>query len=139
MLSLAKVQHGLYYLPCQSSGRSMETELKVAAVKSSSEEEIMDIHQRMGHPSFYLKKHMYPHLFKNIDISTIFCDARQLGKFKRTTFTPTDHRKTSHFQLIHFDVWGPSPQTDILGKRYFLVCIDDYSRYSWLFFSQRKN
>ena len=116
----------------------METELKVAAVKSSSEEEIMDIHQQMGHPSFYLLKHMYSHLFKNIDISTIVCDACQLGKFKRTTFPPTDHRKTIPFQLIHFDVWGPSPQTDILGKRYFLVCTDDYSRYSWLFLLKDK-
>ena len=137
-IGLAKVQNGLYYLPCQSSGGSMETELKVAEVKLSSEEEIMDIHQRMGHPSFYLLKHMYSHLFKNIDISTIVCDACQLGKFKRTTFPPTDHRKTIPFQLIHFEVWGPSPQTDILGKRYFLVCTNDYSRYSWLFLLKDK-
>ena len=137
-IGLAKVQHGLYYLPCQSSRRIMETEPKVAAVKTSSEEEIMDVHQRMGHPSFYLLKHMYPHLFKNIDISTTVCDACQLGKFKRTTFPPTDHRKTSPFQLIHLDVWGPSSQTDVLGKRYFLVCTDDYSRYSWIFLLKEK-
>ena len=85
-IGLAKVQHGLYYLPCQSSGRIIETEPKVAAVKTSSEEEIMDVHQRMGHPSVYLLKHMDPHLFMNIDISTIVYDAYQLGKFKRTTF-----------------------------------------------------
>ena len=133
-IGLAKVQRGLYYIPCH---RSME-ELKVVAVKSSSEEEIMDIHRRMGHPSFYLLNHMYSHLFKGIDISTIVCDACQLGKFKRATFPPTDHRKEIPFQLIHFDVWGPSPQTDILGKRYFLVCTDDYSRYSWLFLLKDK-
>ena len=80
-IGLAKVQRGLYYIPCHSSKGSME-ELKVAAVKSSSEEEIMDIHRRMGHPSFYLLNHMYSHLFKGIDISTIVCDACQLGKFK---------------------------------------------------------
>ena len=37
-IGLAKVQHGLYYLPCQSSGRIMETEPKVADVKISSDE-----------------------------------------------------------------------------------------------------
>ena len=137
-IGLDKVQQGLYYLPCQNSGRMLGTEHKVAAVKKFSKEEIMEAHQRMGHPSFSLLKHLYPYLFKDFDISTLSCDACYLGKFKRTTFPATDHRKTIPFQLIHFDVWGPSPQTDVLGKRYFLVCTNDFSRYSWLFLLKEK-
>ena len=74
-IGLAKVQQGLYYLPCQNSECMLGTEHKVAAVKKFSKEEIMEIHQRMGHPSFSLLKHLYPHLFKDFDISTISCNA----------------------------------------------------------------
>ena len=35
--------------------------------------------------------------------------------------------------LIQFDVWGPSLINSIGGSRYFVVFIDDYSRYSWVF------
>ena len=37
------------------------------------------------------------------------------------------------FELIHFDVWRPSLVTSIGGSRYFVVFIDDYSRYSCIF------
>ena len=39
----------------------------------------------------------------------------------------------SHFELVHTDVWGPSRSTSILGFRYFVTFIDDYSRCIWLF------
>jgi transposase InsO family protein len=37
-------------------------------------------------------------------------------------------------QLLHMDTIGPSRVRSIGGKWYVLVIIDDYSRYSWLFF-----
>ena len=136
-IGLARIQQGLYHLPWQDPKDVMETESKVAAIKASPEEEIMKIHQRMGHPSFYLLKHMYPHLFEGNKIEMI-CDACQLGKFKRTTYPSNDNRKLKPFQLIHCDVWGPAPKDDILGNKYFLICTDDFSRFSWLFLLKQK-
>ena len=43
------------------------------------------------------------------------------------------------FTLIHCDVWGPSPHTDISGYRWFLIYIDDFSKYSLLFLLKTKN
>ena len=37
------------------------------------------------------------------------------------------------FDLIHSDVWGPSSISSIGGSRYFVVFVDDYSGYSWIF------
>ena len=40
---------------------------------------------------------------------------------------------TDIFELIHYDVWGPSSVSSISEPRYFVVFVDDYSRYSWIF------
>ena len=47
----------------------------------------MEAHMRMGHPSFFLLKHMYSHLFKDIIFEKLICEAYQLGKFKRTVLS----------------------------------------------------
>ena len=44
-----------------------------------------------------------------------------------------DPRAKSRFELVHTDVWGPSTSASILGFRYFVTFIDDYSRCTWLF------
>jgi hypothetical protein len=37
-------------------------------------------------------------------------------------------------QLLHMDTVGPSRVRSMGGKWYVLIIIDDYSRYSWVFF-----
>ena len=34
---------------------------------------------------------------------------------------------------IHCDLWGPSPVVSVQGFKYYVVFVDTYSRYSWLF------
>jgi transposase InsO family protein len=42
-------------------------------------------------------------------------------------------------QLLHMDTVGPSWVRSMGGKWYVLVVIDDYSRYSWIFFLESKD
>lgn len=37
------------------------------------------------------------------------------------------------------DVWGPSPTPSISGCKYYLLQVDDFSRFSWLYLLQRKS
>ncbi|GJT01552.1 retrovirus-related pol polyprotein from transposon TNT 1-94 [Tanacetum coccineum] len=37
-------------------------------------------------------------------------------------------------QLLYIDLYGPMRITSINGKRYVLVIVDDYSRYTWVVF-----
>jgi hypothetical protein len=46
---------------------------------------------------------------------------------------------TSIFDLIHSDIWGPSPIYSIGGSRYFVVFVDDYSHYSWVFLMRSRD
>lgn len=40
---------------------------------------------------------------------------------------------TSPLQLIHSDVWGPAPTKTGCGFKYYVLFIDDFTRYTWLF------
>jgi transposase InsO family protein len=42
-------------------------------------------------------------------------------------------------QLLHMDTVGPSRVRSMSGKWYVLVIVDDYSRYSWVFFLKSKD
>ena len=42
-------------------------------------------------------------------------------------------------ELLHMDTVGPSRVQSVGGKWYVLVIVDDFSRYSWVFFLERKD
>ena len=61
------------------------------------------------------------------------CTSYQLGKQPVLPFNNSDSISNSIFELIYYDIWGPSSVASIDGSRYFIIFIDDYSRYSWIF------
>jgi len=41
--------------------------------------------------------------------------------------------------MIHMDLMGPMQTESIAGKRYVLVLVDDYSRFTWVRFIREKS
>jgi hypothetical protein len=41
-------------------------------------------------------------------------------------------------ELLHMDLFGPIAYISISGSKYCLVIVDDYSRFTWVFFLQEK-
>nr|GEW59692.1 hypothetical protein [Tanacetum cinerariifolium] len=68
------------------------------------------------------------------------CSFCELGKAKRKSFqtkiTPSLKRR---LQLLYIDLCGPMRVASINGKRYVLVIVDDYSRYTWTHFLRSKD
>nr|GFB36117.1 retrovirus-related Pol polyprotein from transposon TNT 1-94 [Tanacetum cinerariifolium] len=68
------------------------------------------------------------------------CSSCELGKAKRKSFhtklTPSSKRR---LQLLHIDLCGPMRVASINGKRYVLVIVNDYSRYTWTHFLRSKD
>ncbi|GKA06954.1 retrovirus-related pol polyprotein from transposon TNT 1-94 [Tanacetum coccineum] len=61
------------------------------------------------------------------------CSACQLGKSKKHTHKP----KTEN--TLHMDLCGPMRVQNINGKKYILVIVDDYSRFTWVKFLRSKD
>nr|GEZ22252.1 hypothetical protein [Tanacetum cinerariifolium] len=63
------------------------------------------------------------------------CPSCEQGKSKRASHPPKpvpNSRQRLH--ILHMDLCGPMRITSINGKRYVLVIVDDYSRYTWVHF-----
>ncbi|CAI7780215.1 unnamed protein product [Closterium sp. NIES-53] len=56
-------------------------------------------------------------------------EGRQCAAPHSSSFPPT----MAPIQTLHFDVWGPSPVLGPRQERYFLIVVDDYSRYTMVF------
>ncbi|GJX40777.1 retrovirus-related pol polyprotein from transposon TNT 1-94 [Tanacetum coccineum] len=63
------------------------------------------------------------------------CSACERGKSKKAShppkLVPSDHSK---LELLHMDLCGPMRVASINGKTYILVIMDDYFRYTWVYF-----
>ena len=42
-------------------------------------------------------------------------------------------------ELLHLDLFGPPSFDSLGGRKYCLVIVDDYSRYTWVYFFKRKS
>nr|GFC64628.1 retrovirus-related Pol polyprotein from transposon TNT 1-94 [Tanacetum cinerariifolium] len=62
------------------------------------------------------------------------------GKSKRASHPPKPVPNTrQRLHLLHMDLCGPMRVTSINGRRYVLVIVDDYSRYTWVHFLGSKD
>ena len=66
------------------------------------------------------------------------CEACQLGKQSRIKFNKNALRTTTKLQIVHTDVCGPMHNESLNGARYFLLFIDDFSRFCWVYFLKTK-
>ncbi|GJW59619.1 retrovirus-related pol polyprotein from transposon TNT 1-94 [Tanacetum coccineum] len=68
------------------------------------------------------------------------CSACALGKSKKTSHQPkAEDTNQEKLYLLHMDLCGPMRVASINGKRYILVIVDDYSRFTWVRFLKTKD
>lgn len=68
------------------------------------------------------------------------CASCEMGKMKGAPHKPKVAPSTSRpLELIHMDLCGPMRVQSINGKKYVLVMVDDYTRYTWVKFLRSKD
>ncbi|GJW84887.1 ribonuclease H-like domain-containing protein [Tanacetum coccineum] len=91
-------------------------------------------HQRLGHPGEdvlrSLKSRQY--ISYNKEKSSHLCHACQLGKHVRLPFTSSNSIVTRSFEIVHYDIWT-SPIASSGGFRYYVLFLDHYSHYLWIY------
>ena len=65
--------------------------------------------------------------------SQSFYEACQYRKLHQNSFPSTTQKTTQPFQLVHSDVWGPSPHLSVDGYIYRISFVDDFTHFVWIF------
>jgi transposase InsO family protein len=72
--------------------------------------------------------------------SDLVCASCRHGNMIVASHSPVNTVMTEHSgQLLHMDIVGPYRVRSMEGKWYVLIIVDDYSRYSWVFFLESKD
>ncbi|GJV70201.1 retrovirus-related pol polyprotein from transposon TNT 1-94 [Tanacetum coccineum] len=68
------------------------------------------------------------------------CSACALGKSKKHSHKPkAEDSIQEKLYLLHMDLYGPIRVQSINGRRYILVIVDDFSRFTWVKFLRSKD
>ena len=67
------------------------------------------------------------------------CSGCKLAKFSALPFNKSISFSSSPFDLVHSDVWGPSPVSTKVGARYYVSFIDDHTRYCWIYLMKHRS
>nr|KYP75714.1 Retrovirus-related Pol polyprotein from transposon TNT 1-94 [Cajanus cajan] len=93
----------------------------------------------MGHLSFkrlQLMQSCYPFLYSNKNFT---CNTCHYAKQKKLPFTSSHSHASHSFDLLHIDIWGPCSKVSMHGHRYFLMIVDDHSRFTWIYLMHTKS
>jgi transposase InsO family protein len=97
-------------------------------------------HRRLGHVGMKQLNKLIKHdLVRGLKDVTFekdkLCSACQAGKQVGNTHPKKSIMSTSKaFELLHMDLFGPTTYTSIGGNKYGFVIVDDFTRYTWVFF-----
>ncbi|GJX51966.1 retrovirus-related pol polyprotein from transposon TNT 1-94 [Tanacetum coccineum] len=102
-------------------------------------------HRRLSHLNFdYItllsKKDIVTGLPKLTYVKDQLCSSCEMSKAKRSSFkSKAVPSSKGRLNLLHMDLCGPMRVASINGKKYILVIVDDYSRYTWTLFLRSKD
>ena len=105
-----------------------------AAATISSVPSLALWHARLGHTfSSRVQQLASRGLLGSVSKENFDCVSCQLGKQPALPFNTSKSISTDIFDLIHSDIWEHSSVSSTGRSRYFVIFVDDYSRYNWIF------
>jgi len=69
----------------------------------------------------------------------VICPGCQYEKSHRLSFPTSENKATVTLQLVHSDLIGPTRIPSYTGLYYVMIIVDDFSRFTWVYFLQHKS
>ena len=91
---------------------------------------------RLGHPSFKIFNKLVQSgfMFLSSSYSSGFvCSLCLCNKSHRLPFGESTLQSRAPLDLLYTDVWGPSPVQSVDGYNYYVIFVDHFTTYIWLY------
>ncbi|KAL8112866.1 hypothetical protein AgCh_020248 [Apium graveolens] len=117
----------------------------ICLMSRASIEESWNWHKRLSHLNFnnineLVKKDLVRGLPKSVFAPDSLCDSCQKEKQRKSSFkSKTESSILEPYHLLHVDLFGPVNVMYIAKKKYALVIVDEFTRYTWVYFLHKKN
>ncbi|KAJ9546486.1 LOW QUALITY PROTEIN: hypothetical protein OSB04_019029 [Centaurea solstitialis] len=124
---------------------ALDEKEEICLISSVKNEEAWLWHTRFCHLNFHtLEKLVRLKLVKGLPTIKFekdhLCSACEMGKLKRSSHkTKSDPSFDQPLQLLHVDLCGPIAVQTLNGKKYILVLVDEFSRFTWVEFFRKKS
>ncbi|KAI3790995.1 hypothetical protein L2E82_04493 [Cichorium intybus] len=102
-------------------------------------------HRRLSHLNFgYINKLIGDDLVRGLPLLKLenetLCAACEKGKLSKSSHKSiTESSVSEPLELLHIDLCGPAKIQTIQGKKYVLVIVDGFTRFTWVFFLRLKS
>ena len=117
----------------------LASRLSASSVSGQSTYSLALWHSRLGHASISRVKQLVSRgLLGSVSNKSFDCMPSQFGKQTALPFNNSVSHALSSFDIIHSDVWGPSPISTPGRSCYFVIFVDDFSQYTWIYLFQNR-
>ncbi|GKC02514.1 retrovirus-related pol polyprotein from transposon TNT 1-94, partial [Tanacetum coccineum] len=122
---------------CDSLGNMMASS-PICLLSKASKTKSWLWHRRLSHLNFGAINHLARHgLVRGLPKLKFekdhLCSACALGKSSKKPHKPkSEDTNQEKLYLLHMDLCGPMRVASVNGKKYILVIVDDYSRFTWV-------
>lgn len=136
MLTTGRVENGLYVL--KLGHKALVSKLNSNRLRASYEL----WHNHLGNASFssisLLHKLGYLFVTSILPKLGIFSSS-ELSKSHKLPFSINKKRSLHVLDMIHCDLWGPAPVLFTDGYAYYVIFVDEFSRFTWFYPLKRKS
>ena len=97
-------------------------------------------HSRLGHLSYpRLRNLISSGQLGSVSENTVECAPCKLAKQHVLPFPIKYEKSSASFDLVHSDIWEPAPTPTMGGSKYYVIFVDDFSRFTWIYILKNRS
>ena len=92
-------------------------------------------HDRLGHPNNQVLRRLLPlvNTTRSNKTQSTACTHCIQGKITKIPFKNSISHACKPLEVVHNDVWGPAPVTSNSGYQYYVIFVDEFTRFTWFY------